>query len=242
MRLAAATLAVHDSVVSHHSAAWLLRLSGFERLTQVEVSTTSGARAKGVFVHRVSSLRSDMTLVRGIGVTTVARTLLDLCDVMLPHLVARALDAAIRQKRVVYEELVSLHAARSPRTKGARVMRELLSVRGPEDARAASELESRFLQLVRRHRLPVPDYINDNMVDEHGHHLARPDAGWERTRILVFLDSREFHSGRREFENDRAQSNALTVRGWTVLHYTWTQVTDGEAALVCELGPLLARD
>lgn len=240
LRLAAATLAVHGSVASHRSAAWLLHLPGFERLTIVEVSTVSGARARGVFAHRVASL-AEVTTARGIGVTTVARTLIDLADVMPPHLVARALDAAIRQKRVAHEVLVALHAERSPRRKGTRVMRELLAVRGPEDSRAASELESRFLQLLRRHRLPLPDLLNDDMVDRHGRYVARPDAGWQHRRVLVFLDSREFHSARAEFENDRAQSNALTVSGWTVLRYTWAQVTEAGATVVRELAPLLLR-
>ncbi len=239
LRLAAARLAVHGAVISHRSAAGLLRLSGFEQLTIVEVSTTSGARAKGVVVHRVDSL--DTTIARGIGVTTLGRTLLDLCAVARPEVVAGALDAAIRQKRITYAEIARLHAARSPQTKAARVMRELLSVRGPEDAHAASELETRFLQLLRRHKLPLPDHVNADLR-EHGQYVARPDAGWERPRVLVFLDSREFHSSGKEFEKDRAQANALTARGWAVLRYTWSQVTEGEAAVARELGRLLARD
>ncbi|MEZ0231078.1 MAG: DUF559 domain-containing protein [Planctomycetota bacterium] len=41
------------------------------------------------------------------------------------------------------------------------------------------------------------------------------------------------------FEKDRAQANALTIRGWTVLRYTWNQVVKNEEAVVAELRPLI---
>ena len=180
----------------------------------------------------------DLCRIRGIPATAVARTLLDLCDVVAANQVAKALDAAIRAGTVTYDQLVALNGARSSRTKGARVMSDLLRVRGPEDEKAASELESRFFQLIRRHSLRLPDHINRDFKED-GRHIARPDAWWDTPPLLVFLDGRTFHIEDKVFEKDRAQANALTIRGWTVLRYTWNQVVKNEEAVVAELRPLI---
>jgi very-short-patch-repair endonuclease len=241
-RLVVASLAVGGSVVSHRSAARLHGFSGFEDAEWVEVSTTTGARAKGVLVHRMSELpRAEVTTVRGIPVTREARTLLDLCDVAPERLVAKALDDALRRRLVRYQLLDGLLQGRSARRKGSRIMRALLAERAPEDVRAASDFESRFLRLLRRRKLPQPEKINVDLVDERGEFLARPDFMYGTCRVVIFLDGRAFHLGVVEFEKDRRQTNALVARGWTVLRYTWNRVVNEEDDVVAEIRTVLER-
>lgn len=239
-RLVAACLAVEGAVVSHRAAAWLHGFAGFENLT-VEVSTKAGTEARGVLAHRVTDLpEADLTRVRGIRVTREARTLLDLSEVAPGKLVARALDDALRRRLVRHAQLTELLEARSPRRKGTRIIRELLRERAPEDERAASELESRFLRLLRRHKLPRPR-VNVDVRDERGHFIARPDFLYEVEQVAIFLDGLAYHSNRQEFEKDRRQGNELVRRGWTVLRYTWARVERDEAAVVAELRAVLTR-
>ncbi len=239
-RLFAATLAVEGAVVSHRAAAWLHDLAGFKRLDAVEVSTVSRQRAVGVTVHRSSDLGPlDTTTVRDVPVTQPGRTLLDLCELEPAWKVARALDDALRRRLVRYETLVRLASERGQGHRGARMMRDLLAERGPEDARAVSELETRFLRLLRRAKLPMPPLINIAHHDEQGDYLAKPDFAWRRPRLAVFLDGRQFHGDAKAFENDRGQSNALADRGWHVRRYTWRQVNDEEASIARALRQLL---
>ncbi len=234
----AACLAVDGAVASHRTAARLLGFQGFERAT-VEVSATTGARAEGVTVHRVKALAlDDVMKIRGIPVTREARTLFDLADVLPERLVAAALDDAVRRKQVRLGLLARMLAERPPRRRGTRVMRALLRERAPEDARAVSELETRFLRLARRAGLP-PGLINVDLHDERGGFIARPDVQYPDRRIAVFLDGHAFHSARPAFEKDRRQANALGARGWTVLRFTWGRVETEADEVVQELRMLL---
>ncbi len=77
----AAVLAVSGAVLSHESAAALHRLSpACPPVIHVTVPGSGGrARRRGIVVHRSKTLTAaDVTIHRGIPVTTVARTLADL--------------------------------------------------------------------------------------------------------------------------------------------------------------------
>ena len=67
------------------------------------------------------------------------------------------------------------------------------------------------------------------------------DALWPAQRLIVELDSWEFHRQRRAFETDRARDAALLTAGYRVVRITWRRLEDdpaGVAALVLTLlGP-----
>jgi putative AbiEi antitoxin of type IV toxin-antitoxin system len=83
--LAAVLACGPGAVLSHRDAAalWELRQSQ-SAFIDVTVPSRNGRRAqRGICVHRTGRLRPDEVTVRhGIPVTTVARTLLDLADVL----------------------------------------------------------------------------------------------------------------------------------------------------------------
>lgn len=94
-RLMAAVLACGEgAVLSHRSAADLLGLRSTAR-AGIDVTARTHRRIEGVDIHRSRTLtRVDLTLVDRIPCTTVARTQLDLCDVVPLHQVERALNQA----------------------------------------------------------------------------------------------------------------------------------------------------
>ena len=53
---------------------------------------------------------------------------------------------------------------------------------------------------------------------------GRPDLVDVERRLVLEADSWEWHASREGFERDCARYNALTLRGWTVLRFTWHQV------------------
>src|SRR3954453_13689622 len=92
----AAVLAGGDgAVLSHRSAAALWELRRDRRVIS-EVLAPRGRRPKGpVLVRSYRRLDPrDVTVRDGIPVTTVARTLVDLADVLTPHQLARVIDEA----------------------------------------------------------------------------------------------------------------------------------------------------
>ena len=53
---------------------------------------------------------------------------------------------------------------------------------------------------------------------------GRPDLVDVQRRLVLEADSWEWHASKKGFDRDCARYNALTLRGWTVLRFTWHQV------------------
>lgn len=131
--MAAVLASGQGAALSHGSAAALWQmLRPMAGLTDVTVPTHAGRVGKsGIRLHRCTTLESEqVTIHRGIPVTTPARTVSDLDGVVSPRLVRRA----IRQAEMQGFSL------------GANV----------ETDRTRSDLERDFLRLCRRYDIPEP--------------------------------------------------------------------------------------
>ncbi len=95
-------------------------------------------------------------------------------------------------------------------------------MRGPGNAVPESVLETKFRRLLRRARLPEP--VLQHPVGGRGRTRGRLDFSYPDKRIVIELDGRRWHSGRLELRRDTRKSNALNIRGWTVLRFTWEDV------------------
>lgn len=194
-RWLAAVLALGEgAVLSHSSAAalWgLIRPLGHE--VHVTVPSTGGRnRRQGIRLHRTTTLSSACVTVReGIPVTTPARTLEDISGSLPERLVRRAIRQA---------ELAGFDLGPSP-----------------EADRTRSELESMFLALCRRHRLPRPE-VNATLDG------LTVDFLWREPRLVVETDGYRFHSGRVAFEDDRARDLRLKALGLDVIRLSYRQV------------------
>jgi len=216
--LLAAVLAVGPgTVLSHRSAA---ALHGIRPSTRpaVDVATPrQGRRGRpGIDVHVTTVLgRGDVTVVDGVPVTTVARTLVDLASVVPADHLAKALDTAERLRIL---DLRSLRAALR-RTRGRRggghaaLAAALAEHVALGTTLTRSELEARFGRLVRDHALPQPR----TNVHVEG---IEVDALWPEQRLVVELDGWRYHRTERAFERDRERSNLLVVAGYRVARFT----------------------
>lgn len=208
----AAVLACGEgAVLSHRSAAHLHGL--IDRSPSLtDVTTPRGGRAtRGVAVHRTRSLDPcEVTRSRGIPVTTVARTVVDLADVET----GRVLDRALRQADV-------LHGVTPEPIDGRRGTARLRA----EPDRSRSELERAFAKLCAGHDLPAP---------EHNEKVAglEVDFLWRDQLLVVELDGWRYHRSRQAFEHDRARDQQLARAGHRTLRFTHRQVTErpGEVA------------
>ncbi|HEX4804968.1 MAG TPA: type IV toxin-antitoxin system AbiEi family antitoxin domain-containing protein [Conexibacter sp.] len=218
----AAVLAVGPgAVLSHRDAAGLHDLRPANHAL-TDVTTTADRRdAAGLHIHRSRSLDvEDVTTVRGIPVTTVARTLVDLAGaVPLDHL-TRAIKEAERRRTFDLRQVEAAMArTRGRRGPGHRALREALAERRALEATLTlSPLEDAFLPLLRNRGLPLPATnatIEGFVVD----------AVWRAQRIAVELDGWQDHGTRRAFERDRERDAALTAAGWRVVRFTHRQVT-----------------
>jgi hypothetical protein len=225
-----------DAVLSHRSAAALhdLRSTARARI-EVTVPRRSTLDHEGLEVHRSTTLTpADVTTVDGIPVTTVARTIADLADVLPERAVERALEQAAIME-VLDGRAVDEQIRRHPR--GACLHR--LTSRGPLSAPTESELEERFLALCRSANLPAPE--RQVWLDpDDGGPMVRADFVWRDQRLVVETDGARFHGTRRALERDGRRDQRLIVAGWQVIRITWRQLTERPQEVIALLRELLA--
>jgi Protein of unknown function (DUF559) len=201
------------SVLSHRCAAALLGIRPSSRFV-VDVTTPCASRQNrpGIEVHRTRRLDpEDRGAEDGIPITTVARTLLDLAEVVPPNDVVRTIEATERL-RLFDLRAVEDVVARNPGRRGLRPLGRALEAYRPTPV-MRSELERRFLDLCDQGGLPRP--VVNGMVAG-----LEVDAAWPGAGLVVELDSRTFHGTHEAFERDRVRDATLQVAGYRVVRLT----------------------
>jgi very-short-patch-repair endonuclease len=227
-----------EAVLSHRSAAalWGLRPDAGQCI-DVSVPRTSARERTGIRVHATKTLRpADLGVRDGIPCTSVARTLLDLADL----LDRRGVDRAVEQAEMLrlfdargVDEVLAGAAGR----RGARVLHQVI-VEATERGIAASELEENFLALCRHAALPQPEVNAWLLLDEGA---IKVDFLWRAEQLVVETDGRASHGTRRAFERDRRRDQRLLVAGFKVVRFTWRQVAREHNAVAATVGALLGR-
>jgi len=209
--LAAVLACGGNAALSHTKGAALSDLRNCERsLVDVTVPGRSRCGQRDIRLHRVRHLHPDeVTEIDGIRVTTIARILLDLCDVLPGDQVRRAFEKAERMDALDYRAL-HLVAERAYGRRALKIFLPLIAEDHSTSARARSDLEARFLDFVREQGLPVP--VVNSMVGGF-----EVDARWPGTNLIVELDSWAFHRSKRSFHADRAKWLNLRSKGFDVL-------------------------
>ena len=201
----------HLAVASHRSAAALHELRAHDGWP--EVTARPGTRRRGEIKLRRTLLESDeITVVRGVPVTTVARTLLDLDS--------RLVEKAVRQAEFLgLFDLaeVSRLLDRYPRRRGTARLRRAVRAAADSDVRTRSEMEERFRSLLLDANLPAPEM---NGTVELGELTIEADAVWRDAKLIVELDGRQAHATRHAFETDRERDRAAALAGWLVIRIT----------------------
>lgn len=198
------------------------------------ISARSGRRKRqGIKSHRSGTLFSLDVVVRdGIPVTSVARTLLDLADVVSRRELERALDRA-EQLRLFDLKALQRQITQGRGRPGAALLRACLVEHTAGSTLTESETKERFLPLVCRAGLTQPA-VNEWMVLADGTAL-RPDYLWSEHRLIVELDGFGPHSTRQAFRADRRRDRKLRLEGWRVLRFTYADVTQDPHGVVAEL-------
>jgi hypothetical protein len=178
----------------------------------------------------------DITKVDGIPCTSVARTLLDLADVIPRRGVERAVDQA-EVLRLFDLGAVREVLARSNGRRGAGILRAVLAgYDGP--TLTDRELEERFLAICRAAGVPNPE-VNSWFQLEDG--PVKADFLWRSERLVVETDGWASHGTRQAFENDRRRDRRLRLAGYEVVRFTWRDVLHEAGEVATILARLLER-
>ncbi|MBV9415861.1 MAG: type IV toxin-antitoxin system AbiEi family antitoxin domain-containing protein [Solirubrobacterales bacterium] len=213
------------AVLSHRSAAVLHELRDWGA-TKIEVTVPrrSARQHDGIKVHRTTTLTdADVAVENNIPCTSVARTLLDLADVVTHRQLERSFDQAELNEVLDLKEIED-QLARNPTRGAAKAVRKVLDEHYIGKTATANENEELLLSITRGLGLPDP---------ETNQYIALPDGGppikadflWRQQRVIVEADSSKWHGTRQRIENDRRRDQRLTVAGWTVIRTSWRQMT-----------------
>jgi very-short-patch-repair endonuclease len=239
-RWMAAVLAYRSRArLSHRSAAGLQGIRPDNRAKTDVTLPSPCARARATIdIHTSVTLEAaDMTVVDGIPCTTVARTLVDLGDVVSRREVERAVNQA-EVLRLFDGKAVNEALARAGPRRGAGILRAVLA-KYTEPTLTEKELEERFLALCRKASLPSPAV---NAWIALGDGIAyKADFLWRSHRLIAETDGRDVHTTRKAFEHDRLRDQRLTLAGFTVVRFTWRQLLSEPRSVAEALRTLLAR-
>ena len=212
----AAVLACGPGAVASHTtaaAAWDLRAElGLVRHVTVRPGNGSRSRA-GVSVHRTRLTASDVTERDGLPVTTVARSLIDLGDVVRAEQVRRAFIRA-EQLRLLDVEEIDAALERSGRRRGPAILRGLLRAYDPRWQATRSGLELRMLDIVRAAGLLQPE------VNAWIGGRWEADLLWPGERLIVEGDGAGVHGTPSARARDAVRDRALRRLGYRVMHVT----------------------
>jgi very-short-patch-repair endonuclease len=220
-RRLAAVLACGDAAVLSHRAATahLGLLVPAPGPVDVIVPGSSPRRRPGIVVHATRSLPAAEVMRRqGIPCTIAERTLIDLAGLVSAPRLERAVEQAFAL-RLLGGTRMREALDRAGGRRGLGTLRELLSSLLDELALTRSELERRFLRLVRSAGLPMPK-VNRHRASH------RVDFHWPPQQLVVETDGRATHDTPYGFHRDRARDLDLELAGWHVVRLSWWQVVE----------------
>jgi very-short-patch-repair endonuclease len=218
--LAAVLAGGSGCVASHRAAARLWGLADWDEV-DVSVDRPRLPRLAGVSVHRTRDLAAgDLTVRHGIPVMNPMRMLVDLGAVVPRWAVSDVLERAL-VARLVTIKAVEATLERSARRgrRGCGVLRRVLEERALGAERPDSLAEARMAKLLREHDLPMPEFQH-RVVNGY-----RVDFAYPEKRLAIEVDGHEFHSTPAQLQADLARQNEIVAAGWTVLRFTWLDLT-----------------
>jgi hypothetical protein len=179
-----------------------------------EVTVVGDRRTKGIRVHRSTTLRRhDVTRQLGIRVTTPARTIFDISPRQTDKAFKRTVSNALHSPWLTQGQL-SDAVARHPNLPGAKRTAKLIGLPGTP---TRSGWEDDFPAFCERYGLPAPVMG----APLHGYVV---DALFVAERVIVELDSKEFHMDPIAFENDRERDATMLEHGFVTVRVTWERI------------------
>lgn len=233
--LRAALVTLPSAVVSHESAAQLLR---FPVLPKLRPTVTVHARTTHVFpgvtVRRTADLAPRHIIrVDGLRTTHLLRTLFDLAGVLEEDEFDGIVEALVIAGRLDLTDLAAFADSLRRRGKpGSTVLTAVIERRGGIDA---TKLERLGLRVLDRGGIPPPILQYPAPWNDK----ERIDAAWPPVRAGVEWDSKAWHLGIDRIDRDRRRDRQAGLAGWVILRYTWADLRDRPDEVAGEVRQIL---
>ena len=155
---------------------------------------------------------SQRTRKGGFAVTTLSHTMADLTLALQLDDYICALDDALHRGWVP-----------QPTAFSQRQERIFNAAMALADGRSESPLETHLRLLLVRAGLG-PEELQLRIFDVNGRLVARTDMAWPSRMLAVEADGRAPHEQPKPLFGDRRRQNRVSLAGWTVLRFMWSDV------------------
>jgi very-short-patch-repair endonuclease len=224
-----------EAVLSFRSAGQLWGLYPRSRIAPEVTSPGSKKTKRGIVAHRGSLPGDEVVLVRGIPVTSVPRTMLDLAGTLKEREVERAWNEMEVRGYIAPLSVPDL-LKRYPGRRGSLVLTRLANRKSLPVGITRNDFEEAFLALIDRHDLPRPRM---NVHVALRGRFYEIDCFWEEQRVAIELDGGAVHKTSKAFEDDRERDRVLTAEGYTANRVTWHHLHDTPTELASDLRQIL---
>jgi very-short-patch-repair endonuclease/predicted transcriptional regulator of viral defense system len=231
--LAAVLACGRGTVLSHASAVALWGIGGDSERVEV-TRRAGGTKRSGIWLHQSRFLPDDhVTVERGIPVTAVERTILDMAARMGWRDLERMVVKADRARLLDWQQLHRVVDCGNGKKGSGRLKSVVLDI-DPSLRDTRSLLEADLLTLCRKAGLPRPEV---NVLVEG----FLVDFLWREPRLVVETDGYAYHSDRGAFERDRERDLALTAAGYEVGRFTYRMLSRQPEACAGRIREALRR-
>jgi very-short-patch-repair endonuclease len=177
-----------------------------------ELNQPSQHKTKGIVLHNDTLSPDEITVVRGVEVTTAARTAFDLGRRYGRTLAVIRVDALLQATALELADIDTL----IDRHRGARGIAQLREVVRLADAGAESPQETRTRLLLTDASLR-PRQTQIDVFNRFGDHVHRIDMGWPKWKVGVEYDGEQHWSNPAIRAKDIDQQAELEVLGWRTI-------------------------
>jgi very-short-patch-repair endonuclease len=175
-------------------------------------------------MRQLTDLRPEhITVVRGLSVTTVARTLFDLAAVTGTERLAIAIEDAhvtgqcrLDALQLLFDEL------RRPGKRGIRKLATILADRGPGYVPPESWLERRMVKILVDGGLPRPRV--QAQLPWRLRLASRCDGLYDDERVLLEADGRRWHVRADQMAEDRRRDREALNRGYRPYRFVYEEL------------------
>ncbi len=174
----------------------------------------------GVIVHRRRWAIIETAHRSGLPVTPRSATVVDLLATLRGSDAVRLADRAMQRGWISRADLGRRLDA-GPRRPGNRQLRRLASSLGDG---AAAESERRLHRILRGAGLT--GWVANYEVWAEGELVAVIDVAYPGLALAIEVDGMAYHVDVDRFGRDRTRQNTLVALGWTVLRFTWADLTE----------------
>jgi hypothetical protein len=194
------------SAAALHGSKWI------DAALPAELNRSVACKVDGILIHRELLADDEVCVVRGIPLTTPARTAYDLGRRQgLTRAVMRldALANATGLKTDAVNALIDRHRG----TRGLVQLREAVDLMD-SGAESPQETRTRLLLIVAGFARPQTQIL---VCDEFGCFVGRIDMGWPDFKVGVEYDGPQHWAGPAEHARDIERQNDLEAQGWTII-------------------------